>query len=409
MLKPPPDVTLSTGSTALNRGVALPNINDGFTGAAPDLGALELGCALPLYGPRPAGVDESNEPLGCEPGAAPPPPPTGSAAFVKTDLTTQGNWKAAYGKDGAIVVGDSQLVPSYVHFTLSNAATYLWSSSTGDVRAPKRVASAERVAARWQAGGSFTIALDFTDGLSHQVAMYALDWDDHFGRTEKIEILDGNGAVLDSRSLSGFFGGQYLVWNLGGRITIRVTNTNAPSNAVISSLLFGGPRGGPAATFVKTDATTLGNWKAAYGSQGAIVVGDSSVLPAYATVSTAGNSTWLWSQSTGDGRALKRVASAERVAACWLSAGSFDITLDLTDGQPHHVALYALDWDYLGRTMTLEVLDSGGAVVDTRTLSAFTGGQFLVWNVRGKVTIRVTNKNGSPNAVISGLFISPGT
>jgi hypothetical protein len=41
-------------------------VNDAFTGAAPDLGALELGCPVPLYGPRPEGIDETNEPLGCE-------------------------------------------------------------------------------------------------------------------------------------------------------------------------------------------------------------------------------------------------------------------------------------------------------------------------------------------------------
>ena len=32
----------------------------------PDLGALELGGPAPLYGPRPEGIDESDEPLGCE-------------------------------------------------------------------------------------------------------------------------------------------------------------------------------------------------------------------------------------------------------------------------------------------------------------------------------------------------------
>ena len=34
-------------------GVILPNVTDGFTGQAPDLGALELGQAPPHYGPRP--------------------------------------------------------------------------------------------------------------------------------------------------------------------------------------------------------------------------------------------------------------------------------------------------------------------------------------------------------------------
>ena len=47
------DFRLKPGSAAIDRGVTLPNITDGFTGQAPDLGALELGQTPPHYGPRP--------------------------------------------------------------------------------------------------------------------------------------------------------------------------------------------------------------------------------------------------------------------------------------------------------------------------------------------------------------------
>ncbi len=47
------DFRLKPGSAAIDRGVNLPNVNDGFTGQAPDLGALELGQTPPHYGPRP--------------------------------------------------------------------------------------------------------------------------------------------------------------------------------------------------------------------------------------------------------------------------------------------------------------------------------------------------------------------
>jgi hypothetical protein len=46
------DFRLKSGSKAADAGVALPNVNDGFTGRAPDLGALELGQPVPVYGPR---------------------------------------------------------------------------------------------------------------------------------------------------------------------------------------------------------------------------------------------------------------------------------------------------------------------------------------------------------------------
>jgi len=46
------DFRLRPGSAAIDRGVVIPNINDGFSGKAPDLGALEAGQPLPIYGPR---------------------------------------------------------------------------------------------------------------------------------------------------------------------------------------------------------------------------------------------------------------------------------------------------------------------------------------------------------------------
>jgi len=50
---PPQYLTLTAGCTAVDAGVILPNINDGFVGTAPDLGAYERGQPLPTYGPRP--------------------------------------------------------------------------------------------------------------------------------------------------------------------------------------------------------------------------------------------------------------------------------------------------------------------------------------------------------------------
>ncbi len=47
------DFRLRDNSAAVDAGCILPNINDDFTGRAPDLGALEVGQPLPIYGPRP--------------------------------------------------------------------------------------------------------------------------------------------------------------------------------------------------------------------------------------------------------------------------------------------------------------------------------------------------------------------
>jgi hypothetical protein len=46
------DFRLKPSSRAVDAGVPLPTVNDGFRGKAPDLGALEVGQPEPKYGPR---------------------------------------------------------------------------------------------------------------------------------------------------------------------------------------------------------------------------------------------------------------------------------------------------------------------------------------------------------------------
>jgi hypothetical protein len=46
------DFRLKAGGAAVDKGVVLPNIDDGYLGKAPDLGALELGAPAAHYGPR---------------------------------------------------------------------------------------------------------------------------------------------------------------------------------------------------------------------------------------------------------------------------------------------------------------------------------------------------------------------
>ncbi|MBN2318750.1 MAG: hypothetical protein JXR49_06725 [Acidobacteria bacterium] len=46
------DFRLRAGSKAIDAGIVLPNVNDGYRGRLPDLGAYEFGEAVPRYGPR---------------------------------------------------------------------------------------------------------------------------------------------------------------------------------------------------------------------------------------------------------------------------------------------------------------------------------------------------------------------
>ena len=81
--------------------------------------------------------------------------------------------------------------------------------------------------------------VNLIDGVTHQVALYALDWESG-GRSERVDAVDpANGSVLDSRTVRSFTGGQYLVYNVTGHVQFRIT-TVAGVNAVLSGLFFGG-------------------------------------------------------------------------------------------------------------------------------------------------------------------------
>ena len=184
---------------------------------------------------------------------------------------------------------------------------------------------------------------------------------------------------------------------------ITVTGGRLNVNKAIRSCSGGLPVSG-AATFIKTDATTGGSWKSAYGADGYNVVNDTANYPAYVTVTPSGNLTYLWSGSTSDTRALQKAAASDRIAACWYSAGAVTVDLNFKDTNAHQVALYMLDWDPLSRSQRVEILDTSNNVLDTRSVSSFASGQYLVWNLSGHVVIRLTNLVGGLNAVMSGLF-----
>ena len=68
------------------------------------------------------------------------------------------------------------------------------------------------------------------------------------------------------------------------------------------------------------------------------------------------------------------------------------------------LTLYAVDWTNAGRIEQIQVSSATtGAILDTETLSSFSGGVYLQWTLSGDVAITVTRLAG-PNAVISGLF-----
>ncbi|HMO66076.1 MAG TPA: hypothetical protein PKE47_12780, partial [Verrucomicrobiota bacterium] len=66
---PPGTFALRPDSEAVDRGVLLPGLNDRHAGAAPDLGAHELGAEEPWYGPRPEGREHLTNLVNAPPAA----------------------------------------------------------------------------------------------------------------------------------------------------------------------------------------------------------------------------------------------------------------------------------------------------------------------------------------------------
>lgn len=161
------------------------------------------------------------------------------------------------------------------------------------------------------------------------------------------------------------------------------------------------------ATLLSTDATTQGSWKNVYGTDGYTIVGNATVNPAYATVSASGNSSWVWNDPSSSTPALQKSGTTtDRIAAAWYASTSFTVNVNLTDGRSHRVAFYFLDWDASGRAETVEISDaSSGAILNSQSVSGFSGGKYLVFDLKGNVNVKFTRTAG-PNAALSGIFFS---
>lgn len=181
------------------------------------------------------------------------------ATFVKMDASTQGTWKGAYGNDGYYVVADGASYPAYAQVSFTGHTTHTWAATTTDVRALQKSASGstERVAAAWYSASNYTIDLNLTDGQTHQVALYCLDWDYNNTRAQRVEVIDAaSNAVLDSRDVTAFTGGQYAVWNLRGHVKLKVIYTGPVGlNATVSGIFFDDARVNVAASSQGATAT----------------------------------------------------------------------------------------------------------------------------------------------------------
>jgi hypothetical protein len=148
-----------------------------------------------------------------------------------------------------------------------------------------------------------------------------------------------------------------------------------------------------------------GSWTNFYGSSGAYVVGESTGFPSFVSVDQTGGSPVILDNTTKNLAGLQFVGDpTQRISAYEAAASTESINLNFNDGSVHQTELYVADLDKKRRVETVQLVDNvSGAVLDSQTVSLFTKGEYLTYDLRGNVSLRIINDSG-PSAVYSGLF-----
>jgi parallel beta-helix repeat protein len=160
-----------------------------------------------------------------------------TASYVGTDGTTRGTWRGVYGTEGYSLATGAASLPSYATAAPRGHLSWAWAASTTDTRALQKPAPAtDRLAGVWY-GNTFTVDVS-VGSTARRVSLYMLDWDTN-SRSQRIEVLDSaTGAVLDTRTVSGFNTGVWLSWDLTGSVQFRFTRLGG-YNAVLNGVFFG--------------------------------------------------------------------------------------------------------------------------------------------------------------------------
>ena len=167
-------------------------------------------------------------------------PANASNSDFMTDSHTEGGWIGTYGSQGYDIIGGRSSLPDYATITPSGQSTVIWATSTTAPAALEIDPGTFGSAAAWYSSTSFTVDVNLTDGQTHDLTLYAVDWNTQ-NRSELIQIVNAStGSVLDSRRISSFSEGIYLQWAVSGNIKVVVTDVGGP-DAVLSGLFFDAP------------------------------------------------------------------------------------------------------------------------------------------------------------------------
>jgi len=160
------------------------------------------------------------------------------------------------------------------------------------------------------------------------------------------------------------------------------------------------------AAFLERDVLSGGNWKGTLGKIGYSIPGYETLFRELIRLDWGANvANYIWEQETEDLNWVQ-TSGAARVLACRYAAqGPLTFTLD-AGPDPRKVSFYFYDGDHKNRSQRIQIFGKDGHILDEIVLGSFDSrGTRLSWIVQGEIAVKIIPLQGSPNAVISGVFI----
>ena len=165
-----------------------------------------------------------------------PTPVQSSAVFVSTDSSTSGLWPLEYGVGGIATPSAGSTFPSEIALDVGSARVVDWAPTTPETRALIDPSGTNRSASAWL-GGPLILNLGIARGSTQRVALYFLDWERN-GAAQIVSVRDSaSGTELDSRTITDFGNGKYVVYEISGGVSIVISS--ADGDASLSGVLLG--------------------------------------------------------------------------------------------------------------------------------------------------------------------------
>ncbi len=104
-------------------------------------------------------------------------PPAVPSGVTQINGTALGNWVGTFGSQGEDIAGQTSSLPSYASISMSGQSLLTFASTTTDTRGLETANGSSRTAIEWTSATNFTINVNLTDKLTHELTLYVVDWD----------------------------------------------------------------------------------------------------------------------------------------------------------------------------------------------------------------------------------------